>query len=44
VPDVEPHDSWVLSAVLRGIVREAPADDGLLADLADVLGALVADL
>jgi hypothetical protein len=46
--DIEPHieqrDRWVPSAVLREIVREASADEGLLVDLADVRAALVEDL
>ena len=33
-----PQDPWVSSRVLRDIVRDAPADEGLLADLADVRG------
>ena len=44
VPHSEQRDPWVASAVLRDIVREAPADEGLLADLADVRGALVEDV
>jgi prevent-host-death family protein len=44
VPHAEQHDPWVSSNVLREIVREAPADEGLLADLADVRGALVEEL
>jgi prevent-host-death family protein len=44
VPHVEQRDPWAPSTVLRDIVREAPADEGLLADLADVRGALVEDL
>jgi prevent-host-death family protein len=44
VPHVERRDPWAPSAVLRDIVREVPADEGLLADLADVRGALVEDL
>jgi hypothetical protein len=38
---VEQRDPWVLSDVLRDIVREAPADGDLPADLADVREALV---
>jgi hypothetical protein len=41
VPHTEQRDPWVSSNVLRDILREAPADDGLLADLAEVRGALV---
>jgi prevent-host-death family protein len=44
VPHVEQRDPWVASSVLLDIVREAPADDGLLADLADVRGALIEDV
>ncbi len=43
VADILPHavdrDPWVPAAELRRIVREAPADRGLLDDLADVRGA-----
>lgn len=43
VADILPHsegrDPWVPAAELRRIVREAPADPGLLADLADIRGA-----
>jgi antitoxin (DNA-binding transcriptional repressor) of toxin-antitoxin stability system len=50
VADIVPHtdssnsaqqDPWVSSQVLRDIVRDAPADTGLLADLADVRGGLI---
>jgi antitoxin (DNA-binding transcriptional repressor) of toxin-antitoxin stability system len=44
VPHVEQRDPWVPSSVLRDIVREAPADEGLLTDLADVRGALLEDV
>jgi prevent-host-death family protein len=44
VPHLEQRDPWVSSAVLRSIVREAPADENLLSDLADVRGALVEDV
>ncbi|MEA2254979.1 MAG: hypothetical protein QOG35_1024 [Solirubrobacteraceae bacterium] len=43
VPHVEQRDPWVASSVLREIRRDAPADEGLLADLADVRAALVDD-
>lgn len=43
VPHLERRDPWVPSSVLRTILREAPSDPGLLADLADVRGALVED-
>lgn len=39
LPHVERRDPWVSSSELRRIVREAPADPGLLDDLADVRGA-----
>jgi prevent-host-death family protein len=53
VADIVPHvnqtevgarEPWVSSGVLREIVRDAPADPGLLTDLTDVRGALVEDL
>ncbi len=44
VPHVEQRDPWVSSSVLREIVHEASADQDLLADLADVRGALVEDV
>jgi prevent-host-death family protein len=44
VPHIEQRDPWVPAAVLHSIVRDAPADEGLLADLADVRGALVEDV
>lgn len=43
VPHVERRSPWVPASELRRIVREAPADAGLLDDLADVRGALVED-
>ena len=43
VPHAEERDPWVPSRVLRDIVRDAPADAGLLADLGDVRGALLDD-
>lgn len=47
VADILPHtqmrDPWVSSSELRKIVREAPADGGLLDDLADVRGAELDD-
>jgi antitoxin (DNA-binding transcriptional repressor) of toxin-antitoxin stability system len=39
LPHVEQRDPWVASGELRRILREAPADAGLLDDLADVRGA-----
>ncbi|HZO06042.1 MAG TPA: hypothetical protein VFB52_06620 [Solirubrobacterales bacterium] len=38
LPHVEQRDPWVASGELRRIVREAPADLGLLDDLADIRG------
>jgi antitoxin (DNA-binding transcriptional repressor) of toxin-antitoxin stability system len=42
-PHVEKRDPWVASGELRRILREAPADPGLLDDLADVRGAELDD-
>ena len=42
-PHVEDRDPWVPVAELRRILREAPADPGLLADLEDVRGAELDD-
>lgn len=42
-PHVEERDPWVSSEQLRRIVREAPADPGLLEDLDDVRGAEIDD-
>ncbi len=44
VPHIEQRDPWVPSTVLLDIVREAPADEGLLVNLADVRGALIEDV
>jgi prevent-host-death family protein len=44
VPHAEQRDPWVSSHVLREIVRDVPADAGLLADLADVRGGLLEDV
>ena len=45
IADIVPHrDSrspWVPSSELRRIVEQAPADEGLLDDLADVRGAFL---
>jgi prevent-host-death family protein len=38
VPHTEDRDPWVPAAELRRIVRDAPADPGLLDDLADIRG------
>lgn len=43
VPHVEQRDPWVPSATLREIVRDAPADAGLLDDLAEIRGQLLSD-
>jgi len=43
IPHVEARDPWVPVAELRRIVRESPADPGLLDDLADVRGAELDD-
>lgn len=43
LPHVERRDPWVPSSELRRIVEEAPADIGLLSDLADVRGAELDD-
>jgi antitoxin (DNA-binding transcriptional repressor) of toxin-antitoxin stability system len=44
LPHIEDRDPWVPSAELRRIVREAPADSGLLADLAEIRGAKLDDV
>ena len=44
VPHVEQRDPWVPATVLLSIIDEAPADEDLLVDLADVRGALVEDV
>jgi antitoxin (DNA-binding transcriptional repressor) of toxin-antitoxin stability system len=43
LPHVEQRDPWVSSKELRRILHEAPADPGLLDDLADVRGAELDD-
>lgn len=43
LPHAEDRDPWVPAAELRRIVREAPADPGLLDNLADVRGAELDD-
>ncbi|MGN6663205.1 MAG: type II toxin-antitoxin system Phd/YefM family antitoxin [Solirubrobacterales bacterium] len=43
LPHAEKRDPWVASSELRRIRREAPADPGLLDDLADVRGAELDD-
>ena len=43
LPHAEDRDPWVPAAELRRIVREAPADPGLLDDLADIRGAEIDD-
>jgi antitoxin (DNA-binding transcriptional repressor) of toxin-antitoxin stability system len=42
-PHAEQRDPWAPSSELRRIVREAPADQALLDDLADVRGAEIDD-
>ncbi len=48
VADILPHvaerDPWVASSELRRILREAPADPGLLDDLAEIRGAELDDI
>ncbi len=44
VPHIEQRSPWVPSMVLREIRREAPSDEGLLEDLAEVRGALLDDV
>jgi prevent-host-death family protein len=45
VADIVPHSQqrspWVPSHTLRSVIEEAGADEGLLADLADVRGSLL---
>lgn len=43
VPHTEDRDPWVPAAELRRIVRDAPADPGLLDDLVDIRGAELDD-
>jgi antitoxin (DNA-binding transcriptional repressor) of toxin-antitoxin stability system len=43
LPHVEQRDPWVPASELRRIVRETPADPGLLDDIADVRGLLIDD-
>ncbi len=43
LPHAEQREPWVPSSKLRRIVKEAPADSGLLDDLADVRGAELDD-
>jgi prevent-host-death family protein len=44
VPHTEQRDPWVPSSALRAILRDAPADRGLMADLAEVRGDLLEDV
>ncbi|MBA3866312.1 MAG: hypothetical protein H0X42_08195 [Solirubrobacterales bacterium] len=44
LPHVEKRDHWVPAAALRRIVSEAPADRGLLNDLAEIRGAELDDV
>jgi len=43
VPHVASRTPWVPAAVLRRILAEAPADPGLMSDIAEVRNALVDD-
>jgi antitoxin (DNA-binding transcriptional repressor) of toxin-antitoxin stability system len=43
LPHAENRDPWVPASELRRIVREAPADPGLLDDLAEVRNAELDD-
>jgi antitoxin (DNA-binding transcriptional repressor) of toxin-antitoxin stability system len=43
VPHARPRDPWVPAAELRRILDVAPADPGLLDDLADVRGDMLED-
>jgi antitoxin (DNA-binding transcriptional repressor) of toxin-antitoxin stability system len=43
LPHVEQRDPWIPATELRRIVREAPADSGLLDDLAEIRGAELDD-
>lgn len=43
LPYTEQRDPWISSSELRRIIQEAPADPGLLDDLADVRGAEIDD-
>ena len=43
LPHTESRDPWVAASELRRIVREAPADAGLLDDLAEVRNAEIDD-
>jgi antitoxin (DNA-binding transcriptional repressor) of toxin-antitoxin stability system len=44
LPHVEDRDPWVPSSELRRIVREAPADPAMLADLAEIRDAEIDDV
>jgi antitoxin (DNA-binding transcriptional repressor) of toxin-antitoxin stability system len=44
LPHIEDRDPWVPASELRRIVREAPADSGLLSDLDEVRNAELADV
>jgi hypothetical protein len=43
VHPIEDRDPWIPSDALRRLLQEAPADQGLLKDLADVRGAELDD-
>ena len=42
-PHVEERNPWIPAAELQRILRGAPADPGLLGDIADVRGEEIAD-
>ena len=44
LPHLEERNPWVPSAELRRVLREAPADPGLLDDLAEVRRAEIEDV
>jgi antitoxin (DNA-binding transcriptional repressor) of toxin-antitoxin stability system len=44
LPHIEERDPWVPTTELRRIMREAPADPGLLDDLAEIRGAELDDI
>lgn len=41
LPHVDERDPWIPAAELRRIIAEAPADEGLLADLVEVRDATI---
>jgi antitoxin (DNA-binding transcriptional repressor) of toxin-antitoxin stability system len=44
LPHTEDRDPWVPASELRRIVRDAPADPGLLSDLAEIRNAELDDV